>query len=1148
QDLADLADLGDLGDLEDPDDLRDLEEEYLEDLDGLEEHLEHVEEEQLENLEEGHLEGQEEHLECLGEHLEHLEEEDLEGLEEHHGAHAGGTPGGRGGAPGASGAPGAPGGGAPGGPGRAPGVPGGAPGAPGGGAPGGPGRAPGVPGGAPGAPGGGAPGGPGRAPGGPGGPGEGRPGQQAYGKPVTVVGSGGPRAPGGSGGGAPGGSLAVAGPGAPGGPTGPASASGGGSAVAPRGGPAGASGGGPAGATGGGPAGASGGLPGAPGGLPRAPGVPVGGPGGPGSISPAGQSGGSGHPVGGPGRVGPRPVFAPGGGPGGIGVVGAGGRPSGSASALGRPTSGAGRHSYQGAPHPHHRSHQHGGIGDGRGTCVPLVLCPPLVAKPEMLYYNWCRLRDGSPGIMCSFNSTRLPGVISGLSPRSSVGTGAGSPLSTMRPMDNRLIGARDFRRASEDAMAVIGEAMLAAERVLDIQGITSANLLSINQVPDPNSPTALFFLNAQSSIEAQDLGLMALLALATTQSLESVAPGQVEAVRSLGRDGPSAAAEAAVAAVASGAVVQPTPEELPLVSPECEPELEVICEESIYRTITGECNNLQRPRLGRSLTGFKRLLPNTYDDNLFAIRTRAVRGGTLPSARLVSERVLETMSNELREFTLSLMQFSQFVDHDLTHALVFRLSETEGIECCLGDGTIFPAPPVHPQCIPIQIPLEDPFYSPFGQRCMPLVRSLPAPDPDCIARPANPLNELTAFLDASNVYGSQPKELEELRAYQDGLMLTSPGDLLPMTGPPGPEMPCRAAVCFRAGDTRVNEQSGLAVMHTVFVREHNRIAGHLIKRYPTWGDEELFQEARRILTAEWQHIIYNEWLPAVVGFDYADEHGLLPLQSGFSNYYDADIDPSMSNSFSTAAFRFGHTLVRDMYDLLDANGQVFRVVNVTTTFFEPTVVADSLVGHARTLVARRSETFDTKVAAAVHEQLFTTNFLHGLDLLALNIQRGRDHGTPTYAQVVEACGLVQVHYWGDLHRLMHSSVIDKLRAVYDHPGDVDLFIGGVAERRAPGAQVGPTFQCLIAQQFFDLRFGDRFFYDNGGLPHSFTALQLKEIRKSNWARLLCDTLGPEFVNDFTKVQPLAFLTTLGRNQVLSCNTLAIPHVDLTAF
>ena len=672
---------------------------------------------------------------------------------------------------------------------------------------------------------------------------------------------------------------------------------------------------------------------------------------------------------------------------------------------------------------------------------------------------------------------------MTGLTTRSTVGTGPGSPLANMRPMNIYTTGSHDFRKATEEANLYLNDARIAAEEFVSQQGVTAANLVSTNQVPALSSPTALAGWNSQQTVDAAEAGLWALHSLSTVQNLDILAPGTVHKIKSIGPDGPHVAAEAAVATLYAGTVPEPTPDQLPLIVPDCQPAAEIFCEESNYRSINGQCNNIKKPHLGSAMIGHKRLISDTYDDGVFAMRTKTIRGGQLPSARIVSERVLDTFSNELRDWTLSLMQFGQFVANDLTKTHVFRLSETEAIECCLNNGFVMPAPAVHPQCIPIPIKITDPFYGKFGQRCMGMSRSLPALERDCVARPAKPLNEVTAFLDASHIYGSDPKVTEELRMFHEGLMRTSEvGDLLPMTGPPGPEMPCRAGMCFLSGDSRVNQHSGLTVMHTIWLREHNRIARSLVKRHPDWNDEQLFQETRRIVIAEWQHIVYHEYLPAILGFDYADAHGLLPLKKGFSNYYDEKINPATSVSFESAAMRFGHSMVRDMYDLLDANGQVFRVVNLTTTFFEPTVVSDGFVGHARTLVARRSEAVDTSVAKSIQQQLFTTNFQYGMDLIAINIQRGRDHGTPTYAQAAEACGVVQVHYWGDLHRVMESKTIDKLRSVYDDPRDIDLFVGGIAEKLAPGAQVGPTFQCLIGQQFFDLRYGDRFFYDNGGL------------------------------------------------------------------
>lgn len=127
---------------------------------------------------------------------------------------------------------------------------------------------------------------------------------------------------------------------------------------------------------------------------------------------------------------------------------------------------------------------------------------------------------------------------------------------------------------------------------------------------------------------------------------------------------------------------------------------------------------------------------------------------------------------------------------------------------------------------------------------------------------PREQLNQLTSYLDASQVYGYDDETARELRDFSNDLGLlkegpTFPGRkaLLPYAN--GQFIDCRRNVtesdinCFLAGDFRVNEQIGLTVMHTVWLREHNRIARRLKLINPHWGGEKLYQEARKIIGAQ---------------------------------------------------------------------------------------------------------------------------------------------------------------------------------------------------------------------------------------------------------------------------------------------------------
>lgn len=166
--------------------------------------------------------------------------------------------------------------------------------------------------------------------------------------------------------------------------------------------------------------------------------------------------------------------------------------------------------------------------------------------------------------------------------------------------------------------------------------------------------------------------------------------------------------------------------------------------------------------------------------------------------------------------------------------------------------------------------------------------------------------------------------------------------------------------------------------------------------------------------------------------------------------------------------------------------------------------------------------------------------FPFGLDLAAINIQRGRDHGLPAYTQWREPCGLTPIIDWNDLERVVGPKSAERLQHAYKSVDDIDLFVGGLAERPVVGGLVGPVFACIIAQQFSNLRKGDRFWYENDDFESSFTPAQLQSIRQVNFAQIVCRSLGSG------TMQPHIFLPhTVSTNERIPCDTGSLTPIDL---
>ena len=539
------------------------------------------------------------------------------------------------------------------------------------------------------------------------------------------------------------------------------------------------------------------------------------------------------------------------------------------------------------------------------------------------------------------------------------------------------------------------------------------------------------------------------------------------------------------------------------------EPNCSDICFHKKYRTADGSCNNLKHPMWGAALTPFSRLLSPIYE-NGFNTPIGWNNTNRLPSARSVSLGIISSVNiTDDDEFTHMLMQWGQFVDHDLdfTVSSPSTASFSDGVSC---GATCRNQQP----CFPIQVPDNDPRIR-GNHRCMEFTRSSAVCGSGSTSvffdqiTPRQQINQITSFIDASNVYGSSDRDVHELRSFQDNKGLLKQGVhskdgkfLLPFNK--DTPIDCQVNVsesrvpCFLAGDHRANEQLGLLSMHTLWMREHNRIALELSKLNTHWNGDKLYQEARKIVGAQMQHITYTEWLPKIIGAS-----GMKELGSYAG--YNPNMDPSIFNAFATAAFRFGHTLIQPILARFDENFNEIPLGHLPLhkAFFSPYRLIEEggidplLRGLFALAVKDRrvtSQLFNTELTDRLFEMAHTI----ALDLAALNIQRGRDHGIPGYNEWRTYCNMSAAESFDDFkHEIKDRSLRRKLSEVYQRPDDVDIFVGGILEDTIKGSRLGPTFMCLITKQFKITREADRFWYESPGIFDPDQMIQIKQVKSS---------------------------------------------------
>lgn len=503
---------------------------------------------------------------------------------------------------------------------------------------------------------------------------------------------------------------------------------------------------------------------------------------------------------------------------------------------------------------------------------------------------------------------------------------------------------------------------------------------------------------------------------------------------------------------------------------------------------IDGGNHNLSDPDANRAGTAQKRFLPDTYLDHLGGDPSQ-FPGQDRPGGRDISNHVFAQDADPVLNPVGTnnfLWQFGQFLDHDF--------------------GITVEKTPAEP--IDIVVPEDDPFFDPILRPYITIERQKHDPATGVAPGP-NPrlsINEQSGWIDASQVYGygqalpgpgpAGPTP-GVLREFSGGRLLVEPvTNLLPRipTVLPTPQFPSTLFVC---GDffPRCNETPGLTMIHTLFVREHNRKVAEYAAENPALSDEQLFQLGRRWVTSLMQSITVNEFVPALTGLPMLPYTGHKPWVNG-----------RLALEFEHSLYRLGHTLLPRNLERhdghhslppLDLGESLFQAA----ALFQTSADLDTVV---RGFIRQTHEKVDCVVADGVRNTLIvdepgTAGTL--FDLPAINIARGRELGLPSYNDARQGFFLPKVTNWSSA---FDAKAADRLSSIYSDPDQVDLFAGGICERRLlPWGHTGPLITAVIHAQVWELRAADRFWYEN-----VLTRQQIKEVEKYTLADLIRNNTG----------------------------------------
>ncbi len=466
--------------------------------------------------------------------------------------------------------------------------------------------------------------------------------------------------------------------------------------------------------------------------------------------------------------------------------------------------------------------------------------------------------------------------------------------------------------------------------------------------------------------------------------------------------------------------------------------------------------------------------------------------GGASVNPRLVSNIVCHQseVKYNARQVSDLFWVWGQFIDHDIV------LMEV---------GNEF---------FPIAVPDDDTLMSKV--RFIPFLRARPIEGTGTSEdNPRQYRNRITAFIDASNVYGVGDRDVW-LRSYEGGKLRVSEGNLMPWNtvdgefnspvDPNAPEMAIdfgNVKKYFIAGDVRANENVLLTAMHTLFVREHNRYCEELARKDPSLSDEELFQRGRRWVSALLQHITFDEWLPAI------GVH--LPEYQG----YNPEVNPNIILSFAASAFRMGHSLIGQEFLRLDHNGNPLPqgALDFNDAFFQPIhVLRFGIDPFFKGMAGHMMQELDDEMINGLRNFVFEdphSNFVVGFDLAAINMQRGRDMGIPCYNDLREDFGLPRLKSFDELTD--DPDLLQEIQAAFNDVDSIDSWVGLLAEKDMSDKMVGTLLNRILTEQFLRLRDGDRFYYEN---DPRLSEEEKEEIRRTRLSDIILRNTDIDCIQD----------------------------------